>query len=102
MSVSLLPGIIRAAIVSVKSVIAAWMTWTLVSRSDAIFVIATFVLVPAKLHRNCAMTSEDSARRATGAAVGAACCAMARAPVVVPVTVSSGGVGRAARCAGQR
>jgi len=66
MSDSLLPGIIRAAIVSVNSVIAAWTTWTLVPKSVAIGVIATFVLVPAKLHRNWARTNENRAGRMDG------------------------------------
>ena len=47
MSVSLLPGIIRAAIVSVNSVIAVCTPDTVVFRSFAIALIATFMLVAA-------------------------------------------------------
>ena len=47
MSVSLLPGIISAAIVSVNRVIVVWIPVTEVSRSVAIEVIATFMLEPA-------------------------------------------------------
>ena len=47
MSVSLLPGIISAAIVRVKSVIAVWMPITVVPMSLAIVLMATFILVPA-------------------------------------------------------
>ena len=47
MSVSLLPGIIRAAIVSVNSVIAVCTPATFVPRSVAIALIATFMLVAA-------------------------------------------------------
>ncbi len=47
MSVSLLPGIISAAIVRVNSVIAVCTPDAVVPRSFAIEVIATFVLVPA-------------------------------------------------------
>ena len=60
MSESLLPGIISAAIVRVKIVIAAWTPWTVVSRSAAIGAMATFMLDAAKLHRNCATTSGSS------------------------------------------
>src|SRR5215204_2526513 len=51
-SVNLLPGIIRAAIVKVKSVIAVWTPWVVVSRSSAMLVMATFMLEPAKLAMN--------------------------------------------------
>jgi hypothetical protein len=47
MSVSLLPGIISAAIVSVNSVIAVCTPATVVPRSVAIGVIATFMFVAA-------------------------------------------------------
>ena len=47
MSVSLLPGIISAAIVSVNSVIAVCTPATSVPRSLAIALIATFMLVAA-------------------------------------------------------
>ena len=47
MSVSLLPGIIRAAIVSVKSVIATWTPITVVPRSSAMLLTATFMFVQA-------------------------------------------------------
>ena len=43
MSVSLLPGIIRAAIVNVNSVIVVCMPITVVPMSSAIVVIATFM-----------------------------------------------------------
>src|SRR5918993_5150028 len=54
MSVSLAPGIMRAAIVSVNSVMVVWIPVTEVSRSSAIVLIATFMLEPAKLQMNCA------------------------------------------------
>ena len=47
MSVSLLPGIISAAIVRVNSVIAVCMPMTVVPMSSAIVLIATFMLLPA-------------------------------------------------------
>ena len=47
MSVSLLPGIISAAIVSVNSVIAVCTPATVVPRSVAIALMATFMLVAA-------------------------------------------------------
>ena len=47
MSVSLLPGIISAAIVSVNSVIAVCTPATVVPRSFAMALIATFMLVAA-------------------------------------------------------
>ena len=47
MSVSLLPGIINAAIVSVNSVIAVCTPATFVPRSWAIELIATFMFVAA-------------------------------------------------------
>ena len=47
MSVSLLPGIIKDAIVSVNSVIVVCGLMTVVSRSVAIALIATFMLVAA-------------------------------------------------------
>ena len=43
MSDSLLPGIIRAAIVRVNTVIASWTPLTVVPRSEAMSVIATFM-----------------------------------------------------------
>lgn len=46
-SVSLLPGIMRDAIVRVNSVIAAWTPITFVPRSVEIALIATFMLVAA-------------------------------------------------------
>src|SRR3954469_7020771 len=52
MSVSLLPGIISAAIVSVNSVMVVWIPVTEVPRSSAIVLIATFMLDPAKLQMN--------------------------------------------------
>jgi len=47
MSVSLLPGIISAAIVSVNRVMAVWTPTTFVPRSSAMLVTATFMLVAA-------------------------------------------------------
>jgi hypothetical protein len=47
MSVSLLPGIIRDAIVSVNSVIVVCMPITVVPRSLAMVVMATFMFEPA-------------------------------------------------------
>ena len=47
MSVSLLPGIISAAIVSVNSVIAVCTPLTVVPRSLAIALMATFMFVAA-------------------------------------------------------
>jgi hypothetical protein len=47
MSVSLLPGIISAAIVSVNRVIAVCTPATVVPRSSAIALIATFMFVAA-------------------------------------------------------
>src|SRR5688500_1509255 len=52
MSVSLLPGIISAAIVSVNSVMVVCIPVTEVPRSSAIVLIATFMLDPAKLQMN--------------------------------------------------
>src|SRR3954453_85121 len=52
MSVSLLPGIISAAIVSVNSVMVVWIAVTEVPRSSAIVLIATFMFDPAKLQMN--------------------------------------------------
>jgi hypothetical protein len=47
MSVTLLPGIISEAMVSVNSVIVVCIPRTLVPMSSAIVEIATFMLVPA-------------------------------------------------------
>ena len=47
MSESLLPGIIRAAMVRVKRVIAVWTPITSVPRSFAIAVTETFIVVAA-------------------------------------------------------
>jgi len=47
MSVSLLPGIIKAAMVSVNSVIVVWIPVAEVLRSSAIELIATFIFEPA-------------------------------------------------------
>ena len=47
MSVSLLPGIIREAIVRVKTVIAVWTPITVVPRSLAIALMAVFMFVAA-------------------------------------------------------
>src|SRR5580704_13714979 len=57
MSVSLLPGIIRDAIVSVKSVMAVCTPMTVVCRSEAIALMATFMFVAAKLAMNWASAS---------------------------------------------
>src|SRR5918993_2995370 len=67
MSVSLAPGIISAAIVSVNSVMVVWIPVTDVSRSSAIVLIATFMLDPAKLQMNCARAKGRT--RAPAAAV---------------------------------
>src|SRR5215213_10298934 len=67
MSVSLLPGIISAAMVSVNAVIAVCTPLTVVFRSVAMLLIATFIVVAAKLHRNCASTSGTSICRAVAA-----------------------------------
>src|SRR4051812_34843526 len=64
MSVSLLPGIISAAIVSVNNVIVVWIPVTDVSRSSAIVLIATFMLDPAKLQMNWARASGSTTARA--------------------------------------
>src|SRR3954454_23049342 len=64
MSVSLLPGIIRAAIVSVNNVMVVWIPVTDVSRSSAIVLIATFMLDPAKLQMNWARASGSTTARA--------------------------------------
>src|SRR4051794_4572541 len=60
MSVSLLPGIMSAAMVSVKAVMAVWTPLTVVPRSVAMLLMATFIVVPAKLHRNWARTRGSS------------------------------------------
>src|SRR3954452_16976457 len=60
MSVSLLPGIISAAIVRVKAVIAVCTPPTVVFKSVAMLLMATFIVVAAKLQRNCARTSGTS------------------------------------------
>src|SRR5215213_2143746 len=57
MSVSLAPGIIRAAIVSVNRVMVVWIPVTEVPRSSAIVLIATFMFDPAKLQMNWARAS---------------------------------------------
>src|ERR1700750_2473072 len=71
MSVSLLPGIIRAAIVRVNAVMAVWTPLTVVPRSLAMLLMATFMVVAAKLHRNCASTRGNSRAPAAAAAAGA-------------------------------
>ena len=63
MSVSLLPGIISAAMHSKNSVIAVCTPWTVVSRSLLIFVIATFMFEPAKLAMNWVRASGSSSFR---------------------------------------
>ena len=62
-SVSLPPGIMRAAITSRKSVIAVWTPWTVVSRSSLMSLIITFMFEPAKLQMNCARASGTSTLR---------------------------------------
>src|SRR5436853_1039942 len=59
-SVSLLPRIISAAIVSRNSVIAVCTPCTVVPMSFAMLLIATFMFDPAKLHTNCAAASGSS------------------------------------------
>src|SRR4051794_12020087 len=63
LSVSLPPGIIKAAMTSRKRVIAVWTPWTVVSRSVLMSLIITFMLEPAKLQMNWASASGASARR---------------------------------------
>src|SRR5262245_7496169 len=63
-SVNLLPGIISAAMVSVKVVMAIWTPLTVVPKSVAMLLIATFIVVAAKLHKNWASTSGKSISRA--------------------------------------
>ena len=53
-SVSLPPGIMKAAITSKNTVIATCTPCTVVSRSSLISVIITFMFEPAKLQMNCA------------------------------------------------
>jgi hypothetical protein len=56
-SVSLLPGIISAAMHNRNSVIAVCTPCTVVSRSLLMLVIATFMFEPAKLAMNCVRAS---------------------------------------------
>src|SRR5215217_7517488 len=56
-SVSLLPGIMRIAMISRNSVIASWTPWTVVSRSSLMSLIITFMFEPAKLQMNWARAS---------------------------------------------
>ena len=56
-SVSLPPGIIRAAITSKKMVMAVCTPCTVVSRSSLMSLIITFMFEPAKLQMNCASAS---------------------------------------------
>ena len=51
-SVSLLPGIIKMAMMSRKSVMVVWTPPTVVSRSLLMSVIITFMFEPAKLQMN--------------------------------------------------
>jgi hypothetical protein len=51
-SVSLLHGIMRMAMISKKSVIAAWTPLTVVSKSSLMSLIITFMFEPAKLQMN--------------------------------------------------
>src|SRR3954452_1957214 len=61
-SVSLLPMIISAAIVSRNNVMAVCTPCTVVPRSFEMLLIATFMFEPAKLHTNCAAASGTSIR----------------------------------------
>src|SRR5690348_10443820 len=70
MSDSLLPGIISAAIVSVNSVIAVCTPITVVPRSSAMAVTATFMLVHAYDAMNWASASGSSIERGSTAASG--------------------------------
>src|SRR5689334_3237490 len=72
MSDSLLPGIMSAAIVSVKRVIAVWTPITSVPRSFAIAVTATFMFVQAYEAMNWARASGRSILRGLTAASVAA------------------------------
>ena len=56
-SVSLPPGIMRAAITSKNMVIAVCTPCTVVSRSSLMSLIITFMFEPAKLQMNCASAS---------------------------------------------
>ena len=56
-SVSLPPGIMRAAITNKNRVIAICTPCTVVSRSVLMSVIMTFMFEPAKLQMNCASAS---------------------------------------------
>ena len=56
-SVSLPPGIMRAAITNKNTVIAIWTPCTVVWRSSLMSVIMTFMFEPAKLQMNCASAS---------------------------------------------
>ena len=62
-SVSLPPGIIRAAMTSRKIVIAVCTPWTVVSRSSLMSLIITFMFEPAKLQMNWASASGTSSFR---------------------------------------
>src|SRR4051812_2342347 len=56
-SLSLLPGIMRIAMINKNRVIAAWTPCTVVSRSSVMSLIITFMLEPAKLQMNWASAS---------------------------------------------
>src|SRR5687768_17180151 len=94
MSVSLAPGIIRAAIVSVNSVMVVWIPVTEVPRSSAIVLIATFMFDPAKLQMNWA--------RASGSTTAAAAWVplMPSVRELVTLVLPDGGAGRSRAAAG--
>jgi hypothetical protein len=82
MSVSLLPGIINAAMHRRNRVIAVWTPWTVVPRSFAMLLIATFMFEPAKLATNCVSASGSSTRPSAAPRAGpsAACAPVEAAP----------------------
>jgi hypothetical protein len=63
LSVSLLAGIIKAAMVNRKSVMLSWIPATSVFRSRLMSLIITFMFEPAKLQMNCASASGAMMRR---------------------------------------
>src|SRR4029450_5538161 len=75
-SVSLPPGIIKAAITSRKIVIAVCTPWTVVSRSSLMSLIITFMFEPAKLQMNWASANGTSARRSSRGGRAVVCSAI--------------------------
>src|SRR5947209_3774806 len=83
MSVSLLPGIINAAMQSRNRVIAVWTPWIVVSRSLLMLLIATFMFEPAKLATNFVSASGARIFRGDTAAPDAGGCPPKAVPTVV-------------------